>query len=290
VGITHQAGQGLGATGLGSAGFHQHHGGRRVVDARSVASGHGAVFLEEHGFELGHVFELAAGAEVLVGRIRHVPLLAFEHDGHDLVLEAALGSGFLGAVVAFDGQCVLHLAGDAVLGGHVLGGHAHVDVVEGVVQGADHHVDHLGVTHADAPARSQAGVGRTAHVFGAAANGDVAVAQGNGLAGAHDGLQARAAQAVDVEGRGGFGAATVDGGHAREVHVLGLGVDHMTEHHMADILAFGVGAGQGFAHDQGGQLGGWNVLEAATKGTNGGAHTADNNNFTAHGRVSSGLV
>jgi hypothetical protein len=35
-----------------------------------------------------------------------------------------------------------------------------------------------------------------------------------------------------------------------------------------------------------GQLGGRNVFEATAIGTNGGAHTADHNNFTAHGNVS----
>jgi hypothetical protein len=32
-----------------------------------------------------------------------------------------------------------------------------------------------------------------------------------------------------------------------------------------------------------GQLGGRDVLQAAAESTNGGAHTADHNNFTAHG-------
>jgi len=152
------------------------------------------------------------------------------------------------------------------------------------VQGADHHVDHFGVAHACAKAGGQTGVRRTAHVFCTTANGDVAVTQQDGLTGAHDGLQARAAQAVHVEGGCALGAAAVDGRHARQVHVFGLGVDHMAKHHMADILAVGACAGQGFAHDLCRQLGGGNVLEAAAKGTNGGAHTADNNNFTAHGK------
>jgi hypothetical protein len=54
--------------------------------------------------------------------------------------------------VAFQRQRVLLLARDAELLGHVLGRHAHVDGVEGVVQGADHHVDQLGVAHARAEA------------------------------------------------------------------------------------------------------------------------------------------
>ena len=223
---------------------------------------------------------------MLVGGVGHIAFFAFEHDRHDLVLEAAFQGGALGAVVAFDRQCVLHFAGDAVLGSHVFSGHAHVDVVERVVQRADHHVDHLGVAHACAKAGGQAGVRCAAHVFCTAANGDVTVTQQDGLAGADDGLQARAAQAVHVERGRAFGAAAIDGRHARQIHVFGFGVDHMAKHHMADVLAVGARTGQGFSHDLCGQLGRWDVLQAATKGTNGGAHSADNNNFTAHGNIS----
>jgi hypothetical protein len=194
--------------------------------------------------------------------------------------------GALGAVVAFHGQLVLVFAGDAPFGGDVLGRHAHVDVVEGVVQRADHHVHHLGVAHAGAPAGVQAGIGRAAHVLGAAANGHVGVAQQDGLAGVHDGLQARAAQAVDVEGGCAFAAAAVDGGHARQVHVFGLGVDHMAKHHVAHILAFD---GHARASDSRttrapSSVGGTS-FQAAAKGADGGAHGADNDNFTGHGSV-----
>ena len=151
---------------------------------------------------------------MFVGGIGHVTLLALEDDRHDLVLEVAGFGGTLGAVVAFDGERILHLARDAVFGRHVLRRHAHVDGVERVVQRTDHHVDHLAVTHAGTPARAQAGIGTTAHVLGAAANGNVGVAQQNRLAGRNDGLQAGAAQTVDVERRRSFGATAVDGGHA----------------------------------------------------------------------------
>jgi hypothetical protein len=73
--------------------------------------------------------------------------------------------------------------------------------MERVVQGTNHHVDHLGVAHAGTPTHVQRGEGRAAHVLGTAANGDIGVAQQNALAGRHNGLQARAAQAVDIEGR-----------------------------------------------------------------------------------------
>ena len=192
----------------------------------------------------------------------------------------------LGAVVALHGQCILLLAGDTPFGGDVLGGHAHMDGVERVVQGTHYHVNHLGVSHAGTPAHVQGRIGATAHVFCTTANGDIGVTQQNALAGADDGLQAGAAEAVDVESGRALGTATVDGGHTRQVHVFGLGIDHMAKHHVSDVFAFGVGAGQGLAHHLGGQIGRGDVFQTASKGANGGAHGADDYNFTGHGFVS----
>jgi len=185
--------------------------------------------------------------------------------------------------VALHGQAVLVFARDAPLGGDVLGRHAHVDVVEGVVQGADHHVDHLEVAHARAPAAGEARVGCAAHHLRAAADGHVGIAQLDGLCGRHDGLQARAAQAVHVERGRALGAAALDGRHAREVHVLGLGVHHVAKHHMADVLAVHLRASQRRAHHERAQLGGRNVLQATAKGANGGAHGTDYDDVTGHG-------
>jgi hypothetical protein len=56
----------------------------------------------------------------------------------------------------------------------------------------------------------------------------------------------------------------------------------MAKHHMANIFAFCVGALEGFSHDLSAQLSGGNVFEAAPKCANGGAHCADNDDFTAH--------
>ena len=112
------------------------------------------------------------------------------------------------------------------------------------MQRAHHHVDHFAVAHARAKARGQAGVGRAAHVFSAATNGHVGVAQQDALAGRDDGLQARTAQAVDVEGRRALGAAAVERGHARQVHVAGFSVHHMAKDHMADVFSVDAGACQ----------------------------------------------
>ena len=57
----------------------------------------------------------------------------------------------------------------------------------------------------------------------------------------------------------------------------------MAKHDMAHILAFYMGTRQRFAHNQRAQLGGRNVFQAATKGADGGAHCADDDDFTGHG-------
>jgi hypothetical protein len=51
---------------------------------------------------------------------------------------------------------------------------------------------------------------------------------------------------------------------------------------MTYIFAFCIGTLKGFTHHLCAQLCGRNVFQAATKCTNGGAHTADNDYFTAH--------
>ena len=235
--VSHQAGQRLDAAGLGGTSLHQHQRGSGVVDAGGVTGSHRTVFFDEDRFQFGHVGQRAVRAEMFVGVVGDITFAAFQHDRHDLRFEVATFNGALGPVVAFNGQGILLVARDAPFGGDVFGGHAHVDVLERVVQGADHHVDHFGIAHARTKARGQADVGRAAHVFGTTANGDVGVAQQDALAGGNKGLQARAAQAVDVEGGRAFGATAVDSGDARQIHVLGLGVDDMAEDHVADLFA-----------------------------------------------------
>ena len=92
------------------------------------------------------------------------------------------------------------------------------------------------------------------------------------------GLQARAAQAVDVEGGRLDGAAGVDGGHAAQVGVLGVGGDHVAHDHMAHGVGRQARAGDGCLHGGGCELGVGHVFEAAAKGADGGAGGADNEN------------
>ena len=90
----------------------------------------------------------------------------------------------------FQCQRVLVAAGDLVAFRQVLGGFAHMDVVERVVQRGQHHVDHRRVAHARAPAHALRDVRRAAHALGATADGDVGIAKHDGLRRRHDRLQA----------------------------------------------------------------------------------------------------
>ena len=186
--------------------------------------------------------------------------------------------------MALEREAVLVLTGHLVLGGDIFGGHAHVDHIEGIVQGTDHHVDGLAVAHAGAPAGRRQQVGAAAHRFGAAANGSVGVAQQDALGGRNDGLQAAAAQAVDVHRGHTLGQAAVERCHPREVHVARLGIDHMAEGHMPDAIGRNAGTRHSGAHDGGGELGGRDVLQTSAKGTDRGPDRADDDDFT-HGRA-----
>jgi hypothetical protein len=155
------------------------------------------------------------------------------------------------------------------------------------MQDAQHVVDQHRVAHARAVAGRGVEVRAAAHRLRAAADGDVAVAQRNGLRRRHDGLQARAAQAVDVEGRRLDGAARVDGGHAAQVGVLHVGGNHVAHHHVADGVGGHAAALDGGLDGGGGQLGVGHVLQRAAEGADGGAGGADHEDVAlGHGWIS----
>jgi hypothetical protein len=74
-----------------------------------------------------------------------------------------------------------------------------------------------------------------AHRLGPSGQGHVGVAQHDQLGGRDDGLEPGAAQPVEGEGRRLHRQAAVDRGHPGQVHVAGLGVDHVAEHGVPDL-------------------------------------------------------
>ena len=61
----------------------------------------------------------------------------------------------------------------------------------------------------------------------------------------------------------------------------------MAEHDLADFIAFNLRAGQRFLDDDGAQIDRGNVFQAAAIGSDGGAHSADDDDFTGHFAISS---
>ena len=174
----------------------------------------------------------------------------------------------------FERERVLRFTRDLVFARDVLGGHAHMDRLERVVQRADHHVDEARVAHALTEARGRHGVRRAAHVFRAAADRDVGVAEQHALRGRHDRLQARAAQTVHGQCRRMLRDAAVDRGHARQVHVFRLGMHDVAEHHVADFVARYAGARQHFTHHACAELGRRKIFQTAAETADCRTHTA----------------
>ena len=211
---------------------------------------------------------------MLVGVELHRSFLALELDRQDLALEVTGGNRRRGAFVALNGKRILLLARDAALGGDILGGHAHVDGVERIGQRAHHRVKRLGVPHARTPALRQIHVRRAAHALGAAGHRGVDVAEEDVLRCGDDRLQAAAAQAIERQRARSVGQAAVDASYSRQIHVLGLAVDHVAEYALADVVGIDLGAANGLSDNARRELRRRNILQAATVITDGGTHAA----------------
>ncbi len=158
--------------------------------------------------------------------------------------------------MGFVGEFVLLLAGDAVVGGHALGGQAHGHVAAGVV------FDEPGVDGDLVAAEGDVG-----HGLGAAGEDDVGAAAADAVGRERDGLQAGGAVAVDGHGGGGDGQAGAEAGYAGDVHsLLGLG------HGAAEDYVFYLGAvelgdaGEGSVDGGGGEVVGARGAEGSARG------------------------
>ena len=267
----------------GAFGGHEDDGGGCVVDAGRVAGGDGAIFLEG-GLEGGERFERGVGADAFVVREDGGRRAFFggEGEGNDFGVEAAgllCGGGF---AMGVERVLILLFAGDGVLVGDEFAGHAHVLVVAGAPEAVvDHGVDGFGVAHAKTLARIGQKVGRVGHGFHAASDGDLGVAESDGLSGEADGFEAGAADHVDGESGNGVGETAAKCSLAR------------------GILA--EAGGKNAAHDALGDVGGIEAArstaartamepsstaerwrECAEEFSDGGAGCTDDDNFT-HG-------
>ncbi len=248
-----------------------------VVDAAGVAGGDDAPFFEG-GTQAGEGLHAAVGAGLLV-RVGDLRLLADLHlNGHDLILELARLHGGDGSLVAAQRHLVLLLAGDVVLLGQVLGGDAHVHLAEGVAQDELDGVLEHAVAEAVAEAALTYVVGEHAHVLDAAGEDDLGVAALDPAGGGIDRLQAAAADAADVVGGHLDGQAGLDGGMTGDVGVLHHLPD-TAQDHLVDLLRAEAGALHRRFQDYRRQIGRRDVLEDTAQPSDGGARSADKDNF-----------
>ena len=197
-----------------------------------------------------------------------------------LNLPAAMAA--VARALAFQGEDVLGLAGEAILGGDVLRGHTHVVSAKTAVEPVSQQtVDQGGVAHAVTLPLLGQREGSEGHVLHAPGHHDFGITEQDGLGGQVDGLHPRPAQLVECEGRHGVRETRADGGQARGVLALPM-LQHVTHHHFVDVLVLYPGALEDFGYDDASQLERRYVLEGAEEARHGGATGSKNDCFTRH--------
>ncbi len=218
---------------------------------------------------------LGGGARpgMLVDLDRHCLLALLDGHADDLVAEPPGGDRGLGLLLRRRREGVLVLAADLVLVGDVLGGGAHVAVLERAPEAvADHLVDELAVTEPVAVAGVLDQVRRARHVLHAAREDHLAVAEPDRLGGERDRLQPRAAHLVDGHRRRALGQARAEGCLARRV-LAEARRQHVAHQHLVD--AVDAGAAQRLLRRDRAELRRRDVDECTAHGADGGAHSAD---------------
>ena len=249
---------------------HEHDRGGAVVDAGGVAGSHRAALLE-HGLEAGQLLQRGR-ARVLVARERLARARGLDRD--DLLVEATLLDGRGGALLAEQREGILLLARDVLLLGDLLGRDAHLIPAERIGQQRERAVDRL--ARAQPPARALA-VGEErlpAHRLVAAGDDDARLAGEDRLRAAHDRLQARGAEAVDVHRRRRRRQARAE---RAAPGVVGIRPDlgDLAHHDLVDLAAVDADARDHLADAGGAEVRRLDVLERSAEAADGGAHSAD---------------
>ena len=277
-------------------------GGSAVVDAGGLTGGHALNMLSGVGFvdagglegvddlvlnavgtdgecalELCHAFHGSAGAGELVALELNGLLLDLDGNGNDLIVKLAGSLSGFGLLLGGNAERVKLLTGDAPNVADVLGGGAHVIIVERVPQTVlDHRVDQLLVTHAGAPAGVKGGKGSHGHILGAAADDNVGVAGKDGARAFDDGLHAGAADHADGVGGNGIGKTRLDADLTGDV-LTETGGEDAAEHQLIHILRSDTRALERFLDNDRTQVGGGGVLQGAAEGAD--SRTAAVNNI-----------
>ena len=270
TGPAHNAGERRKAPFSGQSGIHEHQSRRAVVHAGSVARRHHAVLLEGGAQLAEHVHGGAGAGELITSEIEGFFLLLHVY-GHDLFIEHARFQRGCGPLLGKHGMGVQFFTGKMVAGRHVLGGDAHVIVVESVPEAVpDHLVHKLGIAHAAPPACGGQDIGSLRHVLHAACHHTAGLSGADGQRGFRHGLEAGTADLVHRPRRDLHGDTGLDGGLTRGVLAQPRlkDVAHDDFFHHAGIHAT---PGKGRADDHGPQLDGRDrgerTAETAQRGT-----------------------
>jgi hypothetical protein len=148
-----------------------------------------------------------------------------------------------------------------------------------IVEGADHHVEHLGVAKPGAPALRREQVAAAAHGFRAAADRNRRLAKHDGLGRRDDRLQARPAKPVHRHRRGFYGDTRIHGGHPGEIGISGFGMDHIAHDHMLHFCGVHIRLAQSRPDCDFAQFGRCDVLQALAEIADRGALSGENEDF-----------
>jgi acetyl-CoA acetyltransferase len=141
----------------------------------------------------GDIVQRQVGADMLVGVEQSDAFAALHLNGQDLLLEAPLSDGTARAAMALHGKRILRLPRNLVAPRDIFSRDAHMAAAERIAQHLQQGVEHDAIAHFLAPAPARQHIGRPAHAFGAATDGDLGVAQQQALRGRHNSLQPRPA-------------------------------------------------------------------------------------------------
>nr|AAG30261.1 unknown [Ectothiorhodospira shaposhnikovii] len=253
------AGQGVEAQLAGHGFTHDHHGRGTVIDTGGIAGGHRAIPAESRP-QLAQAFRRGA----VTGKFIHVEdldlaLFLRNLHRHDLILEISRLLGGLGPLLGLGGKGVLLIPANPELAGDVLGGGAHVIIIEGTPQAIlDHGIHHLPVAHLGSLTGARQDMGRGTHVFLASGDHHVGIAAQDRLPGQMNRLETTAADLIDGHGRGRIRDTGLHGGLTGGI-LAHAGLQHLPEDDLVHLLGGQAGASQQRLHDHGPQGRGRNL-------------------------------
>ena len=185
-------------------------------------------------------------------------------------------------MLAVGGELILHFAGHAEALGHVLGGNAHVVIVEGVPQAiVDHNVNNLAVVHPVTEAGIGQSIGRKAHVLHTAYYHNVRIAGGDHVRSKVDALETAAANVVDGQRGHALGQTGLYGGLTGGA-LAKTGLQHVAHQHFVHVLGLNARAANGFLYNQSTKLHSGDVSQTSAKLAYSGTAGACQYDFLSH--------